>query len=215
MLDVVKVQQAEQVKASIIWLHGLGADGHDFESIVPELKLPESLNIRFIFPHAPVRAVTVNGGYEMRAWYDIAGAAIERDPDTEGMRQSIDELNQLVENEIRQGISSHKIIIAGFSQGGAIALLAGLQTKQSLAGVLALSTYLPYMDQETQELIKMPYLMMHGTSDPIVPVALAKASCERLKEKNLEVEWCEYDMPHSLCQEQITKMSDWIQARLA
>ncbi len=214
MLEKIIVQKNKEIDASVIWLHGLGADGHDFESIIPELRLPQTAKIRFIFPHAPIRKVTINGGYAMRAWYDIVGDAIQHDPDIKGMQESVAQVEELIEDEIKSGVSSSRIIIAGFSQGGAIALLVALQSSRSLAGVLALSTYLPDVDRENEINTSIPYLMMHGTSDFVVPIDLARKSFDKLKALGVDAEWHEYDMAHSLCQQQILKISDWMKERI-
>lgn len=215
MLDKVIVQKNKEIDASVIWLHGLGADGHDFESIIPELRLPKTAKIRFVFPHAPIIKVTINGGYAMRAWYDIVGEAIQCNPDIKGMQDSVTQVEALIEEEIKLGICPEKIIIAGFSQGGAIALLVGLKSHYPLAGVLALSTYLPDIPNQKNQLNKqIPYLMMHGNSDFVVPIDLARSSYKKLQALGVAAEWCEYPMAHALCQEQILKIADWIKKRM-
>lgn len=214
MLDKVVVQENKDADFSIIWLHGLGADGHDFESIIPELQLPKTAKVRFIFPHAPVRKVTVNAGYPMRAWYDISSDVIQRSPDIQGMEESVIQVGELIQNEIKMGIPQKKIIIAGFSQGGAIALLTGLKNPQFFAGILALSTYLPDVQYSKEVNSETPYLMMHGTFDAVVPLDLAKDSYRRLQGLGLSTEWYEYPMAHSLCQEQIIKISEWLKQKI-
>lgn len=202
--------------ASIIWLHGLGADGHDFEPIVPELNIAPS--VRFIFPHAPQRPVTVNGGYVMRAWYDITSTRIEAEQDAEGIAGSAIQVEALIAREIERGVPAGRIVLAGFSQGGAVALHAGLRYGEALAGILALSTYLPLAEHLSAEAAPAnrgtPIFMGHGTADPIVPIALGHASRDRLSGAGYCVEWHEYAMAHSLCPAEIADIGQWLRARL-
>ena len=218
-LDAITVEPAKAADASIIWLHGLGADGHDFEPIIPELRLPESAAIRFIFPNAPIRAVTINGGLSMRAWYDIRQIDLTRQEDAESIQSSSEHLNRFVEQEIEKGIEASRIILAGFSQGGAIALYNGLRQSRSLAGILALSTYLPLPDSLGSEISAAnrttPILQMHGNFDPVIPLQTAKNTLNLLKQNDLNVSWQEYAMQHSVCPQQITDIADWIKLRLA
>jgi phospholipase/carboxylesterase len=200
---------------AIIWLHGLGADGHDFEAIVPELKLPNDLAIRFIFPHAPVRPVTINGGMEMRSWYDILSIDEMRTINEKQLQKSCEQLEALIENEIARGIPSERIIVAGFSQGGAVVLTTVLRYNKQLAGILALSTYLPApgwleSDRSSQN-ATIPVFMAHGRQDPVVPYGLAVSARQKLTSWGYSVKWFEYPMPHSVCYEEIQDISNWLQ----
>lgn len=205
-------------RGSVIWLHGLGADGHDFEPIVAELHLPAELGLRFVFPHAPVRPVTINGGMSMRAWYDIL--TLERDglSDDAGIRASAAILDGLIAREVERGIAADKIIVAGFSQGGAIALHAGLRSKQKLAGVMALSTYLPLSETFQREVVAaadtghtdVPIFMAHGSLDPVLPMALGRDSADFLIANGFQVEWHDYSMAHSVCMEEINDIRQWL-----
>jgi len=202
--------------ASVIWLHGLGADGYDFEPIVPELRLDPGLNIRFIFPHAPMMPVTINQGFVMRAWYDIRTADIGAEPDEKGIRASAELVSEIVDSEIEAGIKSERIVLAGFSQGGAIALHAGLRYYKSLAGILALSTYLPLADSLADEKsdanADIPLLLAHGSADPVVPIELAYRSLKKLEQENYEVEWHEYKgMAHSVSEQEIFHLAEWLE----
>lgn len=203
MLSCIEKEPAAPAQASVIWLHGLGADGHDFEPIVGELRLPADLPIRFIFPHAPVQPVTINGGYAMRAWYDILEANLGRRVDEAGVRQSAAQVAELIEREVSRGIPAHKIVLAGFSQGGAITLFLGLRYPQRLAGLLALSTYLPCPETLASErsaaMRDASIFMAHGSFDPVVPLALARDTERRLRELDYAPDFREYPMPHSVC----------------
>ncbi len=215
MLDSIILETGKSPDASIIWMHGLGADGHDFESIVPELNLPESLRIRFIFPHAPKRAVTVNGGYVMRAWYDIAGPNILAGEDERGMRESAKQIFELIEAEKKKGIAASRIILAGFSQGGAMTLFAGLRYPQKLAGLMVLSAYLPLAEKTTAEMsetnAKTSVFMAHGRQDGVVPFEGALISKDFLLKRGVPVQWHEYTMQHSLHPQEIIDISAWLQ----
>jgi phospholipase/carboxylesterase len=218
MNDAVIIEPTEAHQASIIWLHGLGSDGHDFEPIVPELGLSPGLGLRFIFPNAPMRPVTVNGGAVMRSWYDI------KDPDLSVARHrpDFDESATILENwingEIDSGIPANKIIVAGFSQGGAIALHCGLAFKQKLAGLLILSSYLPFADVLEQDSAQFnketSILMMHGEYDPVIPVEFAKQSCEVLQNHDYAIEWNRYPMQHAVCAEEIERIGQWLTNQL-
>lgn len=203
--------------ASIIWLHGLGADGHDFVPIVPELRLPGSLAIRFIFPHAPQRPVTLNNGYVMRAWYDIKGLGLHAEQDATGIRESAQRVNDLIQAELSAGIAADHVAIAGFSQGGAIALQTALRHPQRLAGVMALSTYLPLADTLAAEASSanrdLPILMCHGRQDPVVPYQMGEKSRDVMLTLGYQVDFRSYDMQHSLCAEEVIDISAWL-ARL-
>ena len=202
--------------ACVIWLHGLGADGHDFEPIVPELRLDPGLNIRFVFPHAPMMPVTINQGFVMRAWYDIRTADIGNEPDEKGIRASTGLLSDMVEAEIAGGIEPARIVLAGFSQGGVIALQAGLRFPQKLAGIIALSTYLPLedsLDAEKSEVnADIPILLAHGSADPVIPIHLAQRSHRKLEQAGYSVEWHEYKgMPHSVSEQEIFHIAEWLE----
>jgi len=195
--------------AAVIWLHGLGADGNDFLGILPELELAADHRIRFIFPNAPVQPVTINGGMQMPFWYDIRSLDFLADFDQQGVNQSVAQISALLEKQIASGIASQRIILAGFSQGGLIALHCGLGYKSSLAGVMALSTYCPNSEQFTQH-HNMPILMMHGDQDPVIPLAVAEASKAALLAKGYEIEWHQYAMQHQVCAEQVAEISRWL-----
>ncbi len=215
MLDSIILETSPHPDAAIIWLHGLGANGHDFESIVPDLNLSESLNIRFVFPHAPSMPVTVNGGYVMPAWYDIAVQNILTGEDEVGMRRSQKQIMELIEAEKKKGIPANRIILAGFSQGGAMTLFAGLRYPQKLAGLMVLSGYLPLPDKLTAELsevnAKTSVFMAHGKQDSVVPFEGARISKEFLLKRGIPVEWHEYAMQHSLHPQEIKDIATWIQ----
>jgi phospholipase/carboxylesterase len=214
LLPHVELATGADPKGTVIWLHGLGADGWDFVPLVHELPLPEDLPLRFIFPHAPVRPVTINNGYEMRAWYDIAMSDIARLPDEGGIRESQQMIEQLIARERRRGIESRHIVLAGFSQGGAIALQAGLRHRDRLGGIMALSTYLPLQDSLDAEAApanrSTPIFMGHGTQDQVVPLLLADSSAKALKSHGYEVEWHTWPMPHSVCAEEVQAAADFL-----
>lgn len=213
LLPRLELCACEQPDASVIWLHGLGADGHDFEPIVPELG-SVGQGIRFIFPHAPAMPVTINGGYVMPAWYDIADPSLSQHQDADGIHRSQRAIQQLVEHEIARGMPSQKILLAGFSQGGAIALHTGLRFPKPLAGILALSTYLPLPDTVPDEIAsanrEIPILMAHGSADPIVPIELGRISRDLLEQLGYKVEWREYGMAHTVVQEEIADIASWL-----
>jgi len=218
--ETVEIETGASPQGSVIWLHGLGADGHDFEPIVPELRLPESLPLRFVFPHAPVRPVTINGGASMRAWYDIL--TLDRDglQDERGIRESAAALAALVEREHGRGIPYENIVMAGFSQGGAIALHAALRYPHTLAGLMALSTWLPLsaslqkevLDNEQAQSRELPVFLAHGQFDPVLPVALGEESRDALMRLGYSVEWHEYSMAHAVCTQEIVDISAWLLA---
>ena len=202
--------------ASVIWLHGLGADGYDFVPIVSELGLPAEAAVRFVFPHAPVRAVTINNGMRMRAWYDIAGVDIGAREDAAGVRESAATVERLIQRERETGLAGNRIVIAGFSQGGAIALHAGLRHAEALAGVLALSTYLPLRGELAQAASanrSTPILMCHGRFDPIIPYAVGEGSRDLLRAHGYAVEWRGYDMQHEVCRAEIAAIGAWLAER--
>jgi phospholipase/carboxylesterase len=218
--DAVVLTPASPPAAAVIWLHGLGADGFDFVPIVNELRLPASLPVRFIFPHAQPRPVTINNGFVMRAWYDIKGFGPGRtEEDDIGIRESEGVVRQYIEQQIAQGIAADRIVIAGFSQGGAIALQTALRFPQRLAGVMALSTYLPLRDTLAKQAAaanrNVPILMCHGLHDPVVAAALGTASRDLLQSLGYRIEWHSYPMEHQVCMEEVAEISRWLQARLA
>jgi phospholipase/carboxylesterase len=204
--------------AAVIWLHGLGADGFDFVPLVEELRLPPTMAVRFIFPHARPRPVTINNGFVMRAWYDITSLGPDRVEDEAGIRQSAEVVRGYIEKENARGIASERIVIAGFSQGGAIAFQAALRYPQRLGGVMALSTYLPLRESLAKEATPanrdVPILICHGVRDPMVPAALGSASRDLLQSLGYPVEWKTYPMEHSVCMEEVLDISKWLQARL-
>ena len=215
--ESVEVTTGENPVGSVIWLHGLGADGHDFEPIVPELRLPRDLPLRFIFPHAPVRPVTVNGGMAMRAWYDILSLDAEGRADAQGVRDSTALLEALIKREIERGIDANKIVVAGFSQGGAIAINAVLHSKLRFGGLMALSTYiaLPGELSASAGNRDVPVFMAHGSFDPMLPLQWGKASAEQLSALGFAVEWRDYPMAHAVCAEEINDIRDWLLKVLA
>lgn len=202
----VELETGSDPRRCVIWLHGLGADGHDFVPVVEELDLPD-LPVRFIFPHAPMQPVTINGGYVMRAWYDIGYQDLTLREDEKGVRDAQHSIEALIVRETGRGIAPERLLLAGFSQGGAIALQTALRYPERLAGVLALSTYLPLPDKLEAERsaanLDVPVFMAHGTEDPIVPLKLAQGSCSRLLTLGYPVEWHEYEMPHAVCPEEL------------
>ncbi|WDD97929.1 alpha/beta hydrolase [Thalassomonas actiniarum] len=216
LLPYIEVATGEKPGASVIWLHGLGADGHDFEPIVPELKLAKEHAVRFIFPHAPKIPVTINGGMVMPAWYDILDMNINRKVDSEQLQASADAVIALVEQELARGIPSEQIFLAGFSQGGAVAYQAALSYDKPLGGLLTMSTYLATAD--TLELHPQnkntPVMVMHGTEDPVVPEQLGLAAISFLQKHDYSHQYKTYRMPHSVCAEQISDISKWLQPKL-
>ena len=218
--ETIEVETAAQCDGSVIWLHGLGADGHDFEPIVPELRLGGEARLRFVFPHAPVRPVTINGGMAMRAWYDIFTLERSGPVDEAGIRQSGAMLEGLIERERKRGISSERIVVAGFSQGGAIAAHTALRYPDKLGGLMVLSTYLPLhsalenevFDNPAAQPRDLPIFMAHGSLDPMLPMALGEASRAVLVEKGYSVEWHDYPMGHAVCAEEIEDIRRWLQA---
>ncbi|HXQ21991.1 MAG TPA: alpha/beta fold hydrolase [Candidatus Acidoferrales bacterium] len=206
-------------RASVIWLHGLGADGHDFVPIVPELRLPDALGIRFVFPHASIRPVTLNNGYRMRAWYDIKSLSPGGRGDQAGLDESVAQIAGLMAAERAGGIDPGRIVIAGFSQGGAVALHAALSYPERLAGVMALSAYLPFADELERRLTganrDLPVLQCHGRQDPIVAFPMGEAAHEWLEQHHYPVAWHEYPMQHAVCPAEIADIGDWLRTRFA
>ena len=218
LLPCVERETGANPSHSVIWLHGLGADGHDFAPIVPELVAREWPALRFVFPHAPVQSVTVNGGMPMRAWYDIVGFDLMSRQDEAGMRASIAAVEALLEREHERGVPSERIVLAGFSQGGAIALAAGLRHAQQLAGIVALSTYLPLgaalAAERSAANADVPIFWGHGTMDPVVILQRGLDSRAALEALGYAIDWHTYPMPHSVCAEEIADLRNWLGARL-
>jgi phospholipase/carboxylesterase len=212
-MEAIEIQTGAKPDAAVIWLHGLGADGHDFEPIVPELRLPPALQLRFIFPHAPIRPVTLNQGMRMRAWYDILqlGGGAE---DEAGVRASDALVTNLMSEEVKRGITPDRIVLAGFSQGGAIAVHTALRYSAPLAGVLALSTYLPLRatlkEEMREENRKLPVFMAHGLYDDVIPLVRAEESRKILADAGYDVEWHTYPMAHSVCAEEIADIARFL-----
>jgi phospholipase/carboxylesterase len=210
----VEIQPFADASACVIWLHGLGADGHDFEPVVSELELPDTLHIRFVFPHAPKRPVTINGGMVMRAWYDIAPAPGGFSDNEADITRSVSLVSGMIAHEIDRGISADRIVLAGFSQGGAIALAAGLTWSEPLAGIIVLSSYLPMADSADQWIdpasSSVPIFQAHGSRDPLIEMARGKASCALLRQLGYSVEWHQYPIEHSVCAEEIDDLSGWL-----
>jgi phospholipase/carboxylesterase len=215
----VEVETGTNPTASVIWLHGLGADGHDFEPIIPELRLPSPLSLRFVFPHAPRRPVTINGGYVMRAWYDIAMSERGFEQNLEHIRESEKILHSLIENEIRRGIVCERIVLAGFSQGGAIALHAGLRYPGALAGIMALSAPVPFAETLMAEVhpanAAAPVFIAHGTDDRVVPYDLVQQAHKRMEARGLKLERHAYAMGHTLVPDEIRDITAWLVRVLA
>jgi phospholipase/carboxylesterase len=212
LLPHIEIETQPDPVASVIWLHGLGANGHDFEPIVKELGLENSQGVRFIFPHAPSIPVTINNGYVMPAWYDILDMSIDRKVDATQLRQSAQQVVSFIQHEIERGIAADKILIAGFSQGGAVALEAALSFPQKLAGLMALSTYFATHDsiQYSSQSQDIPVLVCHGDYDPVVPVQLGGRIVDTLKAKDYSVEFLRYPMEHAVCPEQIQAIATWL-----
>ncbi|WP_081307658.1 alpha/beta hydrolase [Stenotrophomonas maltophilia] len=216
MLQSVEQETGASPQWSVIWLHGLGADGHDFAPIVPELVRPHWPALRFVFPHAPVRPITINNGVPMRGWYDIVGMDFRSRADMTGVQESVLQLDALIAREIERGIAPEKIFLAGFSQGGAVILTAALSRTAPLAGLIALSTYLPEAEtaKRVESAVQVPVFMAHGSADPVIPQAVAAHSAQALQSLGLVVEWHSYPMAHQVCAEEIQALGDWLQERL-
>ena len=219
LLPTVEIETGAAPRGSVIWLHGLGADGHDFEPIVPELHLPAELPLRFVFPHAPVRPVTLNGGHPMRAWFDIVKIGLHQPRDLPGMQASRAAVEALVAEERERGIPAERIVLAGFSQGGAVALFTGLEHQEKLAGIMALSTYLPLgegMDVTIAGANQLtPIFFGHGTQDPVVPLQLGEYTRNWLTRQGCMLTWHTYPMPHSVSAEEIVHIRAWLISVLA
>lgn len=219
LLEHIQIDTGPEPQASIIWMHGLGADGNDFVPLVQELDYTGLPAIRFVFPHAKTMPVTINGGYVMRAWYDITGAELTRREDENGLRASQRDVEALIAREKERGVPASKIVLAGFSQGCAMTLQTGLRHPEQLAGMLCLSGYLPLADkaaaERTPESLATPIFMAHGRQDPVVPFMRAEQSREALKALGYQVEWHEYMMQHSLCIEEVRDINAWLRKVLA
>ncbi|MBN8739896.1 MAG: carboxylesterase [Lysobacterales bacterium 69-70] len=219
ILPAVEITTRPRPSHSVIWLHGLGADGHDFAPIIPELVAPEWPALRFVFPHAPLRPVTINGGAAMRAWYDIKGTDIASRQDEAGVRESMTQLDALIAREADRGVPAERVFLAGFSQGGAIVLAGGVRHARRLGGVVALSTYLPIDATTAAERspanADLPVFMAHGSHDPVVPQPLGARSRDILRGLGYRVDWHSYPMAHSVCAEEIADLRQWLGLRLA
>lgn len=218
LLPFVEKNTGENPAACVIWMHGLGDSGHGFAPIVPELKLPASLPVKFLFPHAPERPVTINGGMRMRAWYDIKTMDFNHRADAQGVMESADMVQELVEAQHAAGFAYDKIVLAGFSQGGVIALHLATRFGEKLAGVMALSTYMSAPGSLAEEASpankSTPIMMAHGTHDNVVPVQLGKMAFDALTENGYQPTWSTYPMEHSVCMEEVNDISAWLQAVL-
>jgi phospholipase/carboxylesterase len=216
LLACVEINPETTPAYVVIWLHGLGADGHDFEAIVPELALPESTPVRFVFPHAPLRPITINGGMVMRAWFDVREMDLCRDTDTENIYESSRHLTALLQRELDSGVPSDHIILAGFSQGGAIVLHTALRFTKPLAGILALSTYSPTIADLAVERSDgnrtIPIMMAHGLYDPLIPLPIAEHTRDVLIKLNYPIQWQAYPMQHEVCMEEIHDISAWLRS---
>ena len=218
LLDSVEIDTQEPPLGSVIWLHGLGADGHDFEQIVPELRLPDWLRLRFVFPHAPYRQVTINGGMSMRAWYDVLTLERGGPQDEKGILKSGAHLVKLIEHEHAQGIPYDRILVAGFSQGGVIAVHTALRFEQRLAGLLAISTYLPLPEALGQEVFgnlkaqpaDLPIFVGHGSFDPVLPIEFGKYLYETVTTGGYHADWHEYPMAHAVCADELLDIRSWL-----
>ena len=219
LLQTIELQTAPDPAWTVLWLHGLGADGNDFVPIVPELVREDWPALRFVFPHAPEREVTINGGLRMRAWYDIRDANLASRADEAGVEQSIRQVEALIAREASRGVPASRLVLAGFSQGGAITLAAGLRRTEPLAGLIALSAYLPMIERAasdtTAQAVGQPLFMGHGAQDPVVPYAAGEYSAAALRRLGFSVDWHRYPMPHSVCAEEIRDLAIWLSQRFA
>jgi len=224
LLEAIELETASPASHSVIWLHGLGASGDDFVPVVPELGVPADLGVRFVFPHAPVRPITINGGMAMRGWYDITSLDFDqRAQDVAGTQESAAAVDLLIEQEIERGVPAQNIVLAGFSQGGAIALYAGLTSQYRVAGILALSTYLPLSNQvfdtmnarenSSDERTTLPIFMAHGSYDDVIKIQYAEDSKSALENAGFSVEWSAWPMPHSVMPEEINAIGKWLRAQ--
>ncbi|RRN59167.1 carboxylesterase [Pseudoxanthomonas sp. SGNA-20] len=217
LLQTVEQETGANPQWTVLWLHGLGADGHDFAPIVPELVRPHWPALRFVFPHAPVRPVTINGGVPMRAWYDIVGMDFATRADAAGVEESIEQVEALIAREAERGIPASRLLLAGFSQGGAITLATGLRRREPLAGLVALSTYLPggtaAAAAREPNAVAQPVFFAHGSADPVVAFQHGQASARALEQAGFEVEWHHYPMAHQVCAQEIADLGDWLERR--
>lgn len=217
MLDVIERETGPNPQWAVIWLHGLGADGSDFAPMVPELVRPQWPALRFVFPHAPIRPITINNGVRMRGWYDIVGMDFAQRADKVGIAESVAQVEALIANEQARGIAPDRILLAGFSQGGAVTLAVGLQRRVPLAGLIAMSTYLPDPAAAASQLqpgaLAQPLFMAHGSADPVVPYRAGEQSAQALQALGFTLEWHSYPMGHQVCVEEIDALRDWMQAR--
>jgi len=216
-LEFVEYPAQGEHKATVIWLHGLGDSGEGFAPVAPQLQLPNELGLRFIFPHAPVQPVTINGGMEMRSWYDIKSIELDKRADEQGVRDSAAKVEQLIKQEIANGIAADKIILAGFSQGGVVALHLAPRFAQKLAGVMALSTYMCVPEKLADEALHtdLNVFMAHGSQDNVVPPSAGKSAFEVLTALSMDVSWQEYPMAHQVCAEELQAIRHWLIARLS
>ncbi len=220
LLETVEHETAPQPQWSVLWLHGLGADGNDFSPIVPELVRREWPALRFVFPHAPVRAVTINGGARMRAWYDIRDMDLNNRADHDGVAESVVQVDALIEREGERGVPANRVLLIGFSQGGAITLAVGLARSVPLAGLAGLSTYLPMPPADAAAALQpgaasQPLFMGHGQFDPVVPYAGGELSAQAMRGLGFDVQWHQYPMQHAVCAEEIRDLGDWMSTRFA
>lgn len=215
LLPYVEINPSQTPTATVIWLHGLGDSGHGFAPIVPELQLPDSMSVRFVFPHAPERPVTINNGMRMRAWYDIKSFDFNSRADVEGVKDSAERVEKLIEAEITRGVPANRIILAGFSQGGVIALHLGTRFGTQLAGILALSTYMSEpgtLASQAHEANKSTSIMMaHGEHDEVVPIFMGNAAYQTLKENGYDASWHTYNMQHNVCMPELKDIASWMQ----
>lgn len=218
LLDCVEHETGPAPAWTVLWLHGLGADGHDFEPIVPELVRPHWPALRFVFPHAPVRPVTINGGMRMRAWYDITGMDFATRADAAGIEDSVRQVEALIAREAGRGVPASRLLLAGFSQGGAITLATGLRRREPLAGLVALSTYLPggqaAAARREPAAVAQPVFFAHGEGDPVIPIQYGQASAQALGQAGFQVSWHRYPMAHQVCAQEIADLGDWLDRRL-
>jgi phospholipase/carboxylesterase len=216
LLPCIEINPTARAIGSVILLHGLGADGNDFVSLVRELKLPSTLPIRFVFPSAPLKPITINNGYMMPAWYDITSMSINQRSDLNGMQESIKQLENLIAHENGLGIPSNKIILAGFSQGAVIAMMTGLNFTEKLAGILSLSGYLPLTEIKLDTFNKKnqdtPLFLAHGTQDTLIPYAVGQLAFDMLKKHHYNAEWHGYAMAHSVCEKEIVEVATWLRS---
>ncbi|MBN6150978.1 alpha/beta hydrolase [Xanthomonas sp. AmX2] len=219
MLETLEHETAAAPGWTVLWLHGLGADGHDFAPLVPELLRPGWPALRFVFPHAPVRAVTINNGVRMRAWYDIVGMDFPTRADSAGVAESVAQVEALIQREHERGVPAERLLLAGFSQGGAITLAAGLRRERPLAGLIGLSTYLPDLASvaawHAPAALAQPLFMAHGQSDPVIPLAYAEQTANALQALGMPLQWQRYPMAHQVCAEEIHALGDWMTQRFA